>query len=299
LFLAVRFAFERKKVEAKDLLHFAVFFVVTSLIPLAQYLPRRNRAPMLTREDFWRNLDNAGVFFAPFAVWWDALGVFFVVVVFVPIFVMDTKLSKLYLPSLVVFAFLNKYRLQPYSRQNVIGFYPLWMIPGSILFVASIKRLQAGLKTEEGKGLVIGIGAILYLLSIASGLLGVRNLHNQQLELWTPEMEKLAVWIAGNTPRKAVFVTSSQPFDPVVQLAGRVSYFQSARAAWSCGFVTEDRENEIREFVMSGGEAGLRKATYVFNWVNKSIARPLVRWGAGNWSKVYNADGFVIFQRST
>jgi hypothetical protein len=292
------FALEGKKSKLGDFIQFGIFFGAVAVLPLIHYIPRRNRTSMIIREDFCRGLRDSGVFFAPVAVWWDALGLFFVVVIIFPFWLGDVQLIKFYLPGLVVFAFLNRYRLQPYYRQNVLGFYPLWMIPGCIVFFSTIRKLEEKFKSEEVKGLVIGLGALVYVLSIASGLLGVRNLHDKRFEAWTPDMEALAKWIAGNTPKNAVFITSSQPFDPVVQLAGKVSFYHAPRVVWSCGFVIAEPQREIRELIEDAGSTThLRQVQYAVNWANKSTDRHLVRRGNGNWSKVYNTDTFVVFQR--
>jgi hypothetical protein len=296
VFLAVNFALERKKLP--EFLGMVVFFAITVAVPLVHYLPRRNRAPMVAREVFWADLVDRGVFFPQFMVWWQALGVFFVTVVVFPVFVLDKKLLKFYGPSLVVFLFLNGYRLQPYSRQNIIGFYPLWMIPASIVFFVVFKRLQARFESEESKGFVIGLGVVIFFVSIFSGILGVRSLRNSISEEWNPQIEKVANWIAANTPRKAVFISTSERFDPIVELAGKQSFFQNAQAAWEFGYNLEDRETQIHHFLENGDSTALLpKVTHVLNWEKHSVHRHLIRWGDGNWTKIYNSDGFVLFQK--
>jgi hypothetical protein len=111
-------------------------------------------------------------------------------------------------------------------------------------------------------------------------------------------MEKLANWIAANTPRKAVFISSSETFDPIVALAGKQSFYQNARSAWEYGYNLDDREAQIHNLLENGDSRDiLPKVTHVLNWEEHSVKRHLIRWGNGNWTKIYNLDGFVLFQR--
>jgi hypothetical protein len=274
-----------------ELLAFGVFFVMTAILPLIHYLPQNNRVPMVIPSRFWQPLVDRGVFFPKVTVWWDALGAFAVITLIVAWFGMDWKMFRLYGPSIVVFVLANRFQFQGYSRMNVLAFYPYWVSVGSIVFFSFFKKVGERLKSEELKGAVIGITIALMVGSVGSGILGFRKLRTAKAMIWSPNVESLAQWIAGNTPKKAVFISSGNEFDVVAQLAGKVLYVQSERIAWLAGFDVDGRAGEIAKFIELGGpEEMCRKVTYVVNRITD-----ISRWP--NWTKVYSSGRETVFKR--
>ena len=284
---------------ASEFITFAVFFSIPGFFTLVHYLPRATNASLVTKNTFWEPLTKRGAFFAPLAVWWQALGPFVVVVLVVSWFVIQRDLVMLFAPACVVFVIGNLYQFQEYNRHSIILFYPLWMTPAVIVFVATFEQLVAMIRSEQGKGVITGMGIVLVVCSTASGMLGFVRLRKRHSKAITSDMETAAAWIAGNTPRKAVFISSAADYDIVVQLAGKVSYLHHPWFATRYGFQFGgvDRNKEIESFINESDSNILPKVKYVVNTAGQSPERHLVHWGRGNWSKVYASPTVTIFQR--
>ena len=301
VYFTLRIASKKRKLREMTLrvATFAVFFAIPGCFTLVHYWPRATNAKLVTRAAFWNSLSHSGVFFPMLTLWWRALGPFVVIVMFVSWFVLDKELRMLFIPACVIFVIGNVFQFQGYNRCQIILFYPFWMVPAVIVFVATFEKLAKKVRSEQLKGVVTGLGIVIFVLSTASGCLGYWRLRGRSVVVFDSDMERAAQWITANTPRKAVFISAISDFDTVAQLAGRVSYFQNARYAWLYGFVFPvDRNKEIEELLRHSDSDLLPKVKYVVNKEEEAQSHQLVTWGRGNWSKVFTCQTIVIFERN-
>jgi hypothetical protein len=300
VYIAIDFLTDKKQIadKLKEFMGFGLFFVIVGFFPLIHYTPRANRAPMLRKDYFWQGLVGQGSYFPKLRLWWDALGVFGVVVLLLCWLGFDKRLIKLYVPGMAVFLLANFYRMQGYSRLNVIAFYPWWMLVASIVFLSFFGTMANRCQTDQPKGVIIGLGVVAFALSICSGTLGYINLRNKQAQVFSPEFESAGKWIAENTPRKAVFITTDAEYDTVIQSAGRVSYWHSQRSGWMYGFDVANKNGDIVALVSRTEDPGiLPKVGWVLNQGGRSPDRVLENWALANWSRVYNSGNFTVYRR--
>lgn len=278
---------------------FLISFGIFSFFPLIHYLPRANRYGMVFRDDFWDGLTQEGKFFAPFQVWFDALGFFPLITLFLCWFVIynNKKILHIYIPSLFIFILANYYRFQPYIRQNIIVFYPFWAISSCIVFMYTVSKLSKMPKSEEVQGVLIGLFGFLYLCCIWSAALGYYRLRNRKTQAWDDEMMKVANWISQNTPTKAAFISSLTDFDIVAVLAGKVSCIHNPKVAWIDGFQPVQKEEDI-SLILEGSTSPklLPKVKYVLSYKNER-RRHFEQSKTGNWTKIYSTDNYILYQR--
>jgi hypothetical protein len=106
---AIDFVTGRKQIQDKlrQFVSFGIFFAISGLVPLIHYAPRQFRTSMMKSEYYWQGVVNRGAFFPKIRLWWDALGVFGLIVLVICWLAFDVRLLKLYIPSLAAFAFGN------------------------------------------------------------------------------------------------------------------------------------------------------------------------------------------------
>lgn len=280
---------------------FLLSFGIISFFPLIHYLPRANRYQMIFRNDFWDSLTEQGRFFAPIQVWFDALGFFPLFTLFLCWFTIyrNKKLLHIYIPSLFIFIIANHYRFQPYIRQNIVVFYPFWIISASIVFIYTVSKFSKMPKSEEAQGVLIGLFGFLYLCSIWSSVLGYYRLRNRKIQAWNDEMMTMANWISENTPIKAVFISSTTDFDIVSVLAGKVSCIHNQRLAWIEGFNPIQKEEQISSLLHgSNSQLLLPKVKYVLRYNNDNNRR-FDQLKEENWTKIYSTENFILYQRKS
>jgi hypothetical protein len=171
------------------------------------------------------------------------------------------------------------------------------VLTACIVFVSFFATLAGRLQSEQVKGLVIGVGIVAFALSVCSGILGYCKLRSHYAEVFLPDYEACGEWIAKNTPRGAVFITSDSEYDAAIQYAGRVSYWHSTRAGWLYGF--EDvRSGELAAFIPKADDPSiLPRIRYVVQQRGKNSDRRGGEWALGNWSRVYSTDNYTIYAR--
>lgn len=178
VFLAVFFVilFLKKEAFDKKVANLLAFLIGFFLIFLPQvfilFRFRNCDVSIFTFKNFWQPLTLSGRFYGEIVIWFEALGIFaiiticvswihFVYVAFVST-CQSTKVKesavyaiKFYLPSFCSFLFINKVQFHKESRQDIIAFYPCWMIFSSIIFIYTfdsfVESVKPTVKTVASK----------------------------------------------------------------------------------------------------------------------------------------------------
>jgi len=132
-------------------------------------------------------------------------------------FVISRRNLRFYLPFLAIFIMANVFVFQPWDYDNH-KFFCFWLMPSvllmssSLLYVYRIRLL--------GKPLFLS----LLVLSVLTGaLVAAFILGHPYVELSRADLY-VGGWIADNTPRDSIFLTSDSPVHAVTTAAGRKSY---------------------------------------------------------------------------
>lgn len=147
-----------------SLLSFVIGFASIFIPQIFILLRWRNcDQPIFSMVKFWLPLTVSGRFYGQIVIWFEALGVFSVmtvVVVWIHLlyvaFLSSSQSPKLkeaaiyvlkfYLPPFSSFLFINMVQFHGESRQNILAFYPCWMIYSSMIFICTFDSIVKSVK---------------------------------------------------------------------------------------------------------------------------------------------------------
>jgi hypothetical protein len=210
----INFPWNRKKEISKYVLRYLLLGIPAIGLSVPQLSPFFNRISnhFSTFQSLWSDDHKSFL-----GLWWNGLGVFWVLSLFHCFTTMTFTQFKMYCPALFVFFLSNIIHYQPWNLDNTKVFYNAW-IP---LALAAVCHFFAVL--IEGK---LKIGVILtVLLFVISGLSSVYAISKA---VWFPNPvwdaenpSDIANWAIANTPLKSVWLTDTHHNHPIPTLAGR------------------------------------------------------------------------------
>ncbi|OHS93029.1 hypothetical protein TRFO_40655 [Tritrichomonas foetus] len=199
----------------------AIFGVVANVIAGPQFLIYFNRLSssknqFLQINPIWQSHGKAhyGNILGPIILWWRGLGVFWAIACFAGFSAMSLKQIQMYFPSIVVFIITNLIRYQPWELDNTKLFYAAWIplaLPVVGQFIARLAR-----KKET-----VVIALFFTFASCFSAFLHSRDCLKSNPRIFQLTDVQVGLWIAENTPTKAVFLTSDWHVHPAATIAGR------------------------------------------------------------------------------
>jgi hypothetical protein len=134
--------------------------------------------------------------------------------------------------------------------------------------------------------------------SIGSALLGFVRLRPQSKEIWTNEMEAVGIWIAGHTPKKAVFIACRGDYKVVRTVAGKMLYHQSNRLNWATRYRTHRRKEEVMMLLATPDKDSVLPR---IGWiVNQNGRKEMTFSGSGEegWEAACDDGNDPIWQRN-
>jgi hypothetical protein len=193
----------------------------------------------------------------------------------------------------------NFFVFQPWDWDNT-KFFSFWMLFGSIPVGAVLARMAS--RSTDAKVLAAGLMAALTLggtLDLARAL----DFEVSAIPYTDRGGLRVAQWVRDNTPKNAVFLTSSDHNEPVTSLTGRKVVCGYPGWLFTYGlddYVQHQADAESMLAGLSGSEQLVRK--YRVSYV---VIGPLERNGAAHasdayWSQhaqqVYSADAYNVYQ---
>ncbi|OHT10498.1 hypothetical protein TRFO_20161 [Tritrichomonas foetus] len=203
-----------------------IFGLSANIIALPLCLPYFDRTEknndFFNVKPIWHDKRYAEPPFAFFKVWWNALGVFFVISLFCGFATASQHQIKIYFAGLAVFLVASTIMFQPWELDNCKVFQDGWM-PIAVGFVAQFfsKVLQKSHSTIINLFMLI-----LFFASIGSGFLSLITYENYRGHIYSQADEQAGKWIAENTPVDAIFYQSKDHvMAPSASYAGRRLFF--------------------------------------------------------------------------
>ena len=140
--------------------------LITIIIPQTFILLRFRTSilPIFSFTKFWQPLTSSGRFYGEIVVWFESLGFYAgitIVIVWIHLIYVayiskasspklrDAAINaiKFYLPPFASFLFINRVQFHNEARQDIIAFYPCWMIFSSIIFIFTFDSIVESVKS--------------------------------------------------------------------------------------------------------------------------------------------------------
>jgi hypothetical protein len=235
-----------------------------------------------------------------FWYWFKNLGLFLPILIAALLYKkVPEKLKLWYLPFLAIFIIPNFIIFSPWDWDNS-KFFHLWYLVSSFLVAYFISALF------KNKKILIKFSAVILLvLMLLSGGIDVFKAwqgSKNGFGLFSPQAQKLAVFIEQNTPPSAVFLSATTHLSPLV-LSGRKRFVGFAGWLWAHGINYDQRLRDIKT-IFSGNE----NAKELINRYNvqyiligeqeKSEFSVNIRFFEQNFNKIYDQDGYQIFSKN-
>ena len=122
---------------------------------------------------------------------------------------------------------------------------------------------------------------------------------NEGFGLFSPEAQKIAVFIKENTPPDAVFLSSTSHLSPLI-LSGRKRFVGFTGWLWAHAINYDQRFNDME--VIFSGDTGAKELIKKYNikYVlvgeqEKSEFSANIRFFEENFNKFYDLNGYQIF----
>lgn len=204
----------------------AIYGIVANSIGFFQLIPyfhrtSKNRRSFININPIWNMNQKRGIHFAPIILWWRGLGVFAAISLIFGWVLLDKWQITLYIPSIVVFVITNFIRYQPWELDNTKLFYAAW-VPVALAVVSKyITHFITNPKTLYGKfiGTLVAF-AFIFASSYSAYMSTVQSMFFPTT-IYNKDDYKFGLWVAENTPQKAVFLFEAATYNPIVSIAGR------------------------------------------------------------------------------
>lgn len=229
--------------------------------------------------------------------WIKNLGFFLVLLAtaFVP-GVVPKKIKLWYLPFISIFFIANFVMFSPWDFDNH-KLFNLWYLVSSFIVAYTLTIFF-----EYRSVFIKAVAAILLILIIISGAIDFARLFlfsQKGFGLFSPESQKLGVFLRNNTPADSLFLSSTSHISPVV-LSGRKRFLGYTGWLWSRGI--DFKERLADEKIMLAGtdksdallkEKGIDYVLIGNQEFNEFPVNTL--FFEEHYEKVYNEDGYQLF----
>jgi hypothetical protein len=247
----------------------------------------------------WQNAE-------PFSFWFANLGLF-AVLSLAGIAFLNRKQGVFYAGFLAVFLAASLLSFQPWPQDNTKLFYQ-WVFAAAI--VASLAAFRIGERVsgaigKGGLGKLVGAAtvAVIVIALIASGALAVLRESSLHYQFHSANDIAIGEWIAANTPKDAIILTSDWHAQPAATIAGRPLVMGYRGWLWSHGYDYGQREKDVRLMLTGGLNAIELLGKYHVSYAvigpselrDYSADKPFFN---SHYTRVYSAGGYVVYKIS-
>jgi hypothetical protein len=235
---------------------------------------------------------QSGCLFPMLRYFWSIGGVFPFICLVAPWFYLGIIERQFFFAFVFTVIVLSYWRLQIRPEDNIFAFYSLLYTLGSVMFILVTYRAFKAQRSDDRKGLMIGVMIVMIVSMSVSVIAGMRSLLHWT-ECWNLSDEEVAIWIRENTPIDAVFFYDPIPLHFIAVLTGRQNFCGNSAVLESEGF----QGNKCIEEIKSWGLSLNPSVQYV---VSKDDEQdPLfVLNKSKTWRIIYHKKGRIIFERT-
>lgn len=223
------------------------FTAIIIALPQVIWLLRVPRSGFMTFEPIWTE-SNRGKF-AMFQTWWESLGSFLFLSLFVVWLFMRKKQIIMYLPSIGVFVVSNFIRYQPGAMDNNKVFFATWY-PLACISVAYLYIML--LLHDRRRSIIVKIMLVFIFISFSfSGFICIAKALKYNFPLFSSSEKDLGVWMMENSPKDAVVLCSGWHSNPLMSVGGRLVTEGYPGWIWTHGLDIGKREMWMKNLVQN------------------------------------------------
>ena len=287
----ITFPYRNKKIYFKAIKAWVIFGVVANVMAFPQlllFLGRLNNNKEFCRFKSISKIRKVSFF----KLWWNALGVFAVIALSLDLVLLNRKQIIAYIPSLFVFTTSNLIIYQPWELDNLKLFYAAW-IPVALPIVS--QYLVALTKQKY----MLMISFLLIFASSLSSIIYSIDCLTSNPQLFDKWKEDLGYWIAENTPKKAVFLTSSDHNIPITTFGGRQTLLGYGGWLSSHGIKNyHERRNEVNKIMSNPNQTELIKKYNITYLVWESSKKTkLKEYDHRIWQCIYSNNRYAVMKK--
>jgi hypothetical protein len=180
-------------------------------------------------------------YFKVFQLWWDSLGSFVVIALFVAWTSLSPRQAAVYAPAVGVFIISNFIRYQPGAMDNNKVFFATWYplaccaVAHYVLWIAS-----------HGTVFVSMVCVFVVFFFSFGSVVTLQKALKYRFDLFTNAEKDLGEWVMRNTHKDSVFLGSMWHSNPAMSLGGRVMTMGYRGWVWSHGLNISKKEALMR-----------------------------------------------------
>ncbi|OHS99722.1 hypothetical protein TRFO_33798 [Tritrichomonas foetus] len=288
------------KVIWKSLQKMIIAFVVVVFIPLMNYRKTGMDLSWIRFELLWNEQIQNGYYFPLLVLWFQNLGFYPFLALFVLWFFLEKKQLLLYLATLPGFIIGNIILFQQINYHSIFFFYTTWILFGCILVPIALKKISFSFKNEETQGVFLALSIIFISTTSASSLLGLKKQWNYDQKIWYEAEEKVADFIIKNTKKSDIFLAPDSIFNPVTTLAGRTSFKTHPRTNLEMNYIWFYYRDEVAKLVKNPESDILPMITYILQHDRQHYEEHLNKTAIGEngpWKLVFAYESYQLFKR--
>lgn len=233
----------------KDAIIFWAIFAMSVLViglPQIIWLSRTPRRGFFKVEAIWKET-NADDRFGLIQMWWESLGAFAFMALFMVWRFLTKKQILSYIASMVVFLISSYLRYQPGAMDNTkvfnAGWFPLACIYTALLYIVLVQQ------TKKYKFLIVVVLIAVFIGTSASSVVCYYKALKFNFALFTQEEKALGLWAMENTRKDIVFLTSTWHSNPLMSIGGRVLTMGYGGWVWTHGLNYPGRVQYQRKII--------------------------------------------------
>lgn len=267
-----------------------LFLATPQLLP---FLRRVHSSNFFLLKGIWKEENKTFL-----SLWWNGLGVFFVISIIFAQFVLNIRKMKMYIPSLFVFAISNFVYYQPWNLDNTKVFYSTWFP----LAVSIVAFLFCKYITYDNI-IVYIVTLILFVTCCFSGFLGIVNFLIAPYSLFDEREDPFYVanWAIKNTDYSSVWITDSDHNHPIVSLAGKQTLIGYKGWLISHNINYGERDKIIFEFnknTENTKSIDKLNVTYLcYKKEDRNELKTIPKEYSNKWKKVFETKLYLIYKR--
>ena len=245
LFLAaITFPWTKPKKWITVIMFWSVFGIVAIFIALPQvlWLLRVKRQGFGTISPIWLETFPGSWKFGQ--LWWESLGPFVVIAIFVCWPLLNHFQLVCYLPSIGVFLVSNFIRYQPGAMDNNKVFYAGWY---SLACCAVAHFIIAVWSRSRGDILVKVILIWTVIGFSLSSVVAIGKAIFYAFPMFNNDEKEMGQWVMENTLKDSVFLTNQWHANTVMSIGGRIIMLGYGGWVWTHGLDHEKRNRFIRD----------------------------------------------------